>query len=112
MIETLIVALFTALLAWLSIRANARFRGTERLPMQWWFTGEVTWTAPRVVALTFTPVLAILVLSAVAVAAATLEPRRGQEGMELPVLVGMGTSFLAFHLLHLWLMGLTLRKRR
>ena len=83
MIESLIVAVFSSSIAWMSVRANARFARDDRLPMQWWITGEVTWTAPRVVALAFTPALAFLALSAIAVASACYPSRAVADGEAL-----------------------------
>jgi hypothetical protein len=87
----------------LSVRADHRFRHLERLPMQWSFQGKPTWSAPRKLALTFTPGLAAIVLTAVVVSVATLEPRPGQEGLEIPVVFLVALSFVAAHLFHLWM---------
>lgn len=40
-----ITIFFALLLCGLAIRANSRFRNRDRLPMQWWLTGDVTWSA-------------------------------------------------------------------
>jgi hypothetical protein len=45
-----------------SALAFAQLPGSARLPMQWGIRGQVTWRAPRAVALLFAPVLAVLVL--------------------------------------------------
>lgn len=58
-----VAVLFGAILIGLSFWANARFRGEERLPMQWSLSGTVNWSAPRLVALGFGPVLAICFLA-------------------------------------------------
>lgn len=105
-----VAGLFGIVLAGIALRANARFRGEERLPMQWWLTGEVTWSAPRVVALAFIPALAICVLAAHVVLALNVPARPGQEGMVLPALLAMGAIFVACQLLHLWLIDKTLRR--
>ena len=43
----LVVAVILGLiLCALAYQADARFRSEDRLPMQWWLTGEVTWSAP------------------------------------------------------------------
>ena len=97
-----------ALLTAMSMRADRRFDTQRRLPMQWWLDGSVTWTAPRPVALAFTPVLASACL-AVAIFA---EPRPGQEHLVLPVQVFGALFFLGFHALHLWLIQRTLRRQR
>lgn len=93
----------------LSVRANARFRAESRLPMQWSLSSSVNWTAPRIVALSFTPVLAIAILMLFVIGAMTLHPRPGQEGAVIPVLIAMGTCFIAAHLFHLWMIAKTLR---
>lgn len=93
----------------LSVRANSRFRAEARLPMQWSISGSVNWTAPRIVALSFTPVLTIGILIFFVIASKTMQPRPGQEGDVVPALLAMGTCFVAAHLFHLWLIGRTLR---
>ena len=100
--------LFSLAYCGFALRANIRLRDRNRLPMQWWFNGEVTWSAPRTVALAFVPVLAISVFVSLIVLSLNVKPRPGQEGMALPTLVGMGFMFLAIQLLHLWLIKKTL----
>ena len=51
-----------AALSALGVWANGRFASLDRLPMQWSLSGEVNWSAPRVAALAFVPVLAALLL--------------------------------------------------
>jgi sterol desaturase/sphingolipid hydroxylase (fatty acid hydroxylase superfamily) len=99
---------FGLLLCGLAIRANSRFRHADRLPMQWWLTGDVTWSAPRVLALAFVPALAIGVLVINAALAVNLQPRPGQGGMVLPGLIGTGILFTGIQLLHFWLIRKTL----
>lgn len=96
---------FALALAWAAWRADARFRDRATLPMQWWATGEVTWSAPRAIALAFVPGLSILVLVLDAVGALTLKARPGQEGFELPVLVLLGVISLGCQRFHLWMIG-------
>ena len=48
-------------MAVLAVRANARFADNRYLPIQFGPTGQVGWTAPRIVALGFLPGLAVLV---------------------------------------------------
>ena len=78
--------------------------------MQWWLTGDVTWSAPRVLALAFIPTLAISVLAINAALAVNLQPRPGQEGLVLPGLIGTGFLFLVVQRLHFWLIEKTLRR--
>lgn len=106
---------FALLMIGLSIRANTRYRQERELPMQWRLSRSeplaqsVNWSAPRVVALSFTPSLAIGALVLLNIAAVTLTPRPGQEGMLLPSLIFIGGVFVAAHILHLWLIEKTLR---
>lgn len=103
-----IVFLFGLILCGLAIRANSHFRREDQLPMQWWLTGDVTWSAPRVLALGFIPALAIGVLTINAALAVNLQPRPGQEGMVLPGLIGTGLLFVVVQRLHFWLIQKTL----
>ncbi|WP_153006288.1 hypothetical protein [Sphingomonas sanguinis] len=64
----------------LAYRADALFHSEERLPMQWWITGEVTWSAPRRLALAFMPALAIVLLGFVTIMALNVPARPGQSG--------------------------------
>jgi hypothetical protein len=57
MVHIAIAVLTVAVLVAMSARANRRFKGEARLPMQWSFNGSVNWTAPRFVALAFNAVL-------------------------------------------------------
>lgn len=68
----------------------------------------VNWSAPRFIALGFTPFLSICVLGLVAVGTTTLTPRPGQEGMVLPTVMFIGAVFVAAHALHLYLIEKTL----
>lgn len=92
------------ILAGLSLVANARFRDRDRLPMQWSLTGRVNWSAPRKIALTFTPALAALLLS---VTALTL-PANPAKATNLGILA---VAFVATHLLHLALIARTSRQK-
>ncbi|MES2451209.1 MAG: hypothetical protein V4610_11645 [Pseudomonadota bacterium] len=105
-----VAVVFGIVFAGLAFRANARFRDEKRLPMQWWLTGEVTWSAPRVFALAFIPALAICVFAACVALNLNVPSRAGQEGMVLPTLIGMGALFVACQFLHLWLIDKTLRR--
>ena len=109
MAELLVVLSAGLLLVGLSVRANARFRQEDRLPMQWSFSGSVNWTAPRLLALSLTPALAICILTLSAAMMRVSEPRPGQEGFEVPVLVLLALGFLAVHLLHLRMIARSLR---
>ena len=56
-----------AALCVLSVNASRRFRDIQQFPMQWDLKGRPTWTTPRWVALGFTPVIALAVVTAVVV---------------------------------------------
>lgn len=105
-----VALLFGFIFAGLALNANARFRGEKHLPMQWWLTGEVTWSAPRVFALAFIPALAMCILAAFVVLALNVPTRAGQEGMILPSLFATGAIFLCIQLFHLWMIRKTLRR--
>jgi hypothetical protein len=102
---------FILALAGVALWANSRFRDEARLPMQWWLTGEVTWSAPRPFALAFVPALGAATLAIFAMAAAKVQPRPGQEGLVVPAFVGLGTLFVAVQLLHLWLVEKALSRK-
>jgi len=105
------IALVVVVLLWLaSAWAGRRFRAHPRLPMQWSLAGEVNWTAPRRIALAFTPALASLILAAVATSAVFGgAPRPGQEGFGAAVVLLIGLGLLALHAVHLWLIDRALR---
>lgn len=77
--------------------------------MQWSISGSVNWTAPRIIALGFTPALAIGVLIFFVVGSMTMQPRPGQEEA-VTTLLGLGGCFIGAHVFHLWLIGRTLRR--
>lgn len=94
----------------LAYRADAWYYREERLPMQWWITGEVTWSAPRRLALAFMPALAIVSLGFVTIMALSVAPQAGKEGRVLLATIGMGATLIAVQLLHFWLITRTLRR--
>jgi hypothetical protein len=79
--------------------------------MQWFLDGSVTWTAPRGVALAFTPILAAIVLTGTAALITYAKARPGQEGFEIPVMLFVATTFIGVHALHLRLIAKSLRPR-
>ncbi|RYF00040.1 MAG: hypothetical protein EOO77_34645 [Oxalobacteraceae bacterium] len=95
----------------LAYRADSLFYGEDRLPMQWWITGQVTWSAPRRLALAFMPALAIVLLGFVTIMALNVPARAGQEGLVLPMTIGMGATLIAVQLLHFWLIARTLHRQ-
>ncbi|AMY69349.1 hypothetical protein [Frigidibacter mobilis] len=85
-----------ALLAALSLAANRRLRHLGRLPMHWGLAGQVTWTAPRPLALALVPILAAIMLLASALSGAP------------PLMTAlMALALIAAHLAHLWLIRRT-----
>ncbi|WP_019832424.1 hypothetical protein [Sphingomonas sp. PR090111-T3T-6A] len=105
-----IAILFSLVLCGFALLANARLKGVNRIPMQWWFNGEATWSAPRPVALAFFPVMAACAFIVLIFLAENVRPKVGQEGMVLPTFIGIGLMFLGLQLLHLWLVQKTLRR--
>nr|WP_255607394.1 hypothetical protein [Ancylobacter sp. Lp-2] len=89
-------ATYVLVLAGLSLAANARLHDQWRLPMQWSLSGRVNWSAPRPLALAFTPTLAAIVLCAL-----TIALKEHPEG--LPALAATTLAFIGAHLLHLFL---------
>ena len=110
MAMVVIALLFSSALCGLALRANGRFQSEKRLPMQWWFTGDVTWYAPRPIAVALIPVLGLSIIMSLIVLSRYGRVRPGQEGLVLPTLVGIGIMFLAMQLLHLWLVEKTLQR--
>lgn len=104
MVLVTIGSAFAAVMIWLALRANIRFSGERHLPMQWWLNGEVTWYAPRRLALAFIPTLAIAVFGL----SLTTKPRAGDEQIDIPAMLFMGFLFLGIQWLHLYLIRKTL----
>lgn len=100
-----------ALMAFLAIRANARFRTELRIPMQWSADRQVIWSAPRGLGLAFMPVIGTLVMIWFVAMALTTPPRPGQAGLVLPVEIVIGLAMLGCQWLHIVLVARTLRRR-
>jgi len=101
---------FVAILAGLSVWANARFQKHERLPMQWSLAGTVNWMAPRALALTLIPVLGTGLLGFITLLALNVAPRPAQEGMVLPATMLIGAGFVGAQLFHFWLIERTMNR--
>lgn len=101
----MIAAFALLILRYNFVRADRRFQHLDRLPMQWSIGGDVTWTAPRRIALLFIPVLALFVLIAAVLSTFFLEPHPGQEGIEVLVVFILSLSLIGAHSLHIWLIG-------
>lgn len=102
--------LFILILGNIARWASSRLQDVDRLPMQWGLTGQVTWFAPRPLALAFIPALAACTFVSLTLLSLIVRPRPGQEGMVLPAFIGMGVLFLGIQLCHLWLVHRTLRR--
>ncbi|QNQ39467.1 hypothetical protein [Brucella intermedia] len=87
-----------ALSVLLAVAANSRFADLERLPMQWGLSGQVNWTAPRVLGLAFVPVL-YAVLAGIFIWAAEHDPERYTAKSVGIVLIAL----IAVQILHLWM---------
>ncbi len=93
-----IVSVLTlAVLVAASVYADRHLPAAERLPMRWGMTGRVLRTAPRRVALAFTPVLAACMFMALAVM------DREVDGAGDRVVRILAPSFVLAHAFHLWL---------
>ncbi|MBA8845010.1 heme/copper-type cytochrome/quinol oxidase subunit 4 [Ochrobactrum sp. RC6B] len=87
-----------ALSVLLAVAANSRFADLERLPMQWGLSGQVNWTAPRVLGLAFVPVL-YTVLAGIFIWAAEHDPEKYTAKSVGIVLIAL----IAVQILHLWM---------
>ncbi|ERM01790.1 hypothetical protein ACI50E_06730 [Brucella sp. ZJ1_1] len=87
-----------ALSVLLAVAANSRFADLERLPMQWGLSGQVNWTAPRVLGLAFVPVL-YAVLAGIFIWAAEHDPEKYTAKSVGIVLIAL----IAVQILHLWM---------
>ncbi|MFC7331537.1 hypothetical protein [Rhodocista pekingensis] len=90
------------LMGLLSFRADRRLDPADWLPMQWDLDGQPTWSAPRRVALFFTPALAALILTSLLwITSPVGDSMLGA----VPLLVIVCFAFVAAHLLHLSLLA-------
>lgn len=93
------VIIFVITLLVLAAISVLAFRSTPEgamLPMQWGLSGKPTWSAPRWLAVWFTPALAALVLGAVAFAG------RDAGGFLLLALAPSAALFTIIHAAHLY----------
>lgn len=86
------------------------FSKRSALAMQWWLDGQVTWTAPRRVALAFIPALSLFMLASFGVLLANVKPRPGQDGMVVPSYIALGLIFLGAQIFHLWMISKTVQR--
>ncbi|MCX9146397.1 hypothetical protein [Erythrobacter sp. WG] len=102
---------FSFVIVCVAIWANAHFANEKRLPMKWWLNGEVTWSAPRPIALAFFPAISIASLFGFSLLLSYSRPRPGQEGMVVPAFIALGAIFVAVQLFHVWMADRTLRRK-
>lgn len=90
-------------LAGMSLAFAQRVAPGVQLPMQWSFSGRPTWYAPRALALSFTPVLAAVVLIPIGLAALWTGMSRATD--LIGILGAVGFAFLGAHAAHLGLLA-------
>jgi len=81
-----------AVLALISVRANDVWSAHSHLPMQFGLNGQVGWSARRVVALSVSPILAVLIMVPIVFFPA-----------QRFILPFVGFCMIGGHLFHLWL---------
>lgn len=97
----MILVAILAVLGMAAISASAYFivaPGMQRLPMQWSLSGKVNWTAPRLAALSITPLL----IAAIMILVVLLPSDPAERDMALLALSVIGP---VVHLLHIALIG-------
>lgn len=90
----MICAAFAAMLAISGVAYLLLPRGA-RVPMQWDLAGKPTWTAPKLIAVLFSPILSLFVLLGTSFASAS-NPQKVEA-----ILVLIAGVFLVVHVLHL-----------
>ena len=106
----IVSVVFVLVICVIAYRADTRCYNEARLPMQWGFTGQVNWSAPRRLALAFMPMLAVALLGFFTVMSINVPPRAGQDGLVLPILVVMGITLVGVQLVHFWLIERTIHR--
>lgn len=99
--------LVVAALCAMSVAFARRVEPGVKLPMQWGFDRRPTWYAPRAVALGFTPVLAALIMTPLAVGFAWTDA--ADAAAPIGILGLIGAAFVVAHVLHLGLLNRWLR---
>ncbi|MDP1873861.1 hypothetical protein [Phenylobacterium sp.] len=94
-------------LAAMSLALARRVPAGAKLPMQWGFKGLPNWSAPREIALSFTPLLAAFTLTPFTLASLWVEPDERLTFRIVLALVCLG--FIVAHALHLYLLARWLR---
>lgn len=95
---SVVVVIGVVTLVLMSVAANQKFHDRDRLPMQWSLDRRVNWSAPRPIALAFTPALAVVVLIVL------LQLLASDPEVQFWTLVAVAAVFVGVHWLHLYLL--------
>jgi len=96
-------------LAAMSLALARRVPAETRLPMQWGIKGLPTWSAPRDIALSITPLLAAFTLTPFTLASLWVEP---DERLTFRIVLALVCLvYVAVHGLHLYLLSRWLRSQ-
>ena len=85
-----------------SLAAVVILPANARLPMQWGLNGKPTWYASKLVALSFTPILACIVFAALLAPMLLGEDGTSKPNLDASMRVAAGI-FLIVHVIHVWL---------
>ncbi len=86
------------LMSLIAIAANNKLHHLHRLPMQWSLSGQVNWSAPRVIALASFPAIFAAISSAL-----ILTSISEHEQSTAQSLIFLGIVMIGLQILHLWL---------
>jgi hypothetical protein len=95
----LIVIVIVIVMIAISVWANSRLREYDRLPMQWSLSGKVNWTAPRVIGLSFFPMLAVIMVLTLSLLSQRLPYRPGHDAYAIPLVAALLLAIQCAHLL-------------
>lgn len=96
-------------LAAMSLAMARRVPAGTKLPMQWGLKGLPTWSAPREIALSITPLLAAFTLTPFTLASLWVEP---EERLTFRIVLALVCLvYIAAHGLHLYLLSRWLRSQ-
>ena len=96
--SVMVVGAVLAVLVLMSVIAARSFPKGARVPMQWGLTGQPTWYAPVWGAVSFTPILATIVLAFIVWLPSISEKATRDFDRAFPAVVAV---FLFIHVLHL-----------
>lgn len=91
---TLVASTFMAMLA-ISAIAGLILPAGAQVPMQWDLRGQPTWRAPKLIALMFSPILSLMLMSGVALTSAS-DPQKVES-----ILLLIAGLFLVVHVFHI-----------